>query len=194
MSRGADRGAIHRTWRPGPVKSTCHASRTPPSGSYRRAVLPRRALPPADGARAIPLSETIAHTVGISPRRVTTRDFAARPSPGRGRRSQDQLTRMAIPPSALGAYLTGIPAPSALQQIPSWRGKLSLVATDAPGGFRRRPGPPRRKPDSPRTGRVAVDLQAALRLAGACGPALAGAEIARRAQPALAGNPGPGRR
>ncbi len=39
---------------------------------------PRGALPPADGARAIPRPETIAHTVGKSPRRVITRDFAPR--------------------------------------------------------------------------------------------------------------------
>ena len=39
---------------------------------------PRGALPPAEGARAIPRPETIAHTVGKSPRRVITRDFAPR--------------------------------------------------------------------------------------------------------------------
>ena len=39
----------------------------------------RRALPSADGSRAIPQSETIALTVGKSPRRVTIGGFAPRP-------------------------------------------------------------------------------------------------------------------
>ena len=70
---------------------------------------PRRALPPADGARAIPRSETIAHTVGESPRRVTIGGSAPRPSPGGGRRSHGHWTRMTHPSFRRSGQPAGFP-------------------------------------------------------------------------------------
>jgi hypothetical protein len=96
MSRGAIEGPS--TGRDGQVPSGPRvAHRELPFRVVSAGSASRRALPPADGARAIPQSETIALNVGRSLRRVTIGGFAPRPSPGSGRRSHCHWTRMTHP-------------------------------------------------------------------------------------------------